>query len=100
MSLTKVQVPPLDPYLYTGPYRLATGPARTGNVTLDVAYGPNGQTEFSSWLWVGVTGNISYIKWDGTTQILTNAIAGMWHRIYSITINTTGTTATGLVWGS
>jgi hypothetical protein len=93
-------VPPLDPNLYTGPFRLVAGPARTGNVTLDTDYGPNGQVEFASWLWVGVTGNVSYVKWDGTTQVLTNAQAGIWHRIYSTRINTTGTTATGLVWGS
>lgn len=100
MTLSTVQIPPLDPYLYTGQFRLATGPARTGNVILGTAYGANGQTEFASWLWVGTTGNISYVKWDGTTQVLPNAIAGMWHRIYSITINSSGTTATGLVWGS
>jgi len=92
--------PPLDPNLYTGPSRLLAGPVRSGNVTLDVKYGTNGQVEYASWLWVGVTGNISYVKWDGTTQVLTNAQAGRWHNIYSIMINTTGTTATGLVWGS
>lgn len=100
MGLNTVQVPPLDPNLYTGDARLIAGPARTGNVTLDTGYGPNGQTEFASHLWVGVSGNVSYVTWYGTTQVLPAVIAGRWHRVYSIKINTTGTTATGLVWGS
>lgn len=100
MSLTTITVPPLDPNLYTGPTRLLSGPVRSGNITLDTAYGSNGLPEFSSWLWVGTAGNISYVKWDGTTQVLTNAAAGRWHNIYSIKINTIGTTASGLVWGS
>lgn len=92
--------PPLDPNLYTGPWRLMSGPVRSGDVTLDTPYGTNGQVEFASWLWVGTTGNISYVKWDGTTQVLNAAQAGRWHNIYSIQINTASTTATGLVWGS
>jgi len=92
--------PPLDPNLYTGPFRLVSGPVRSGNVTLDVDYGPNGQVEFASWLYVGTAGNVSYVKWDGTTQVLTNVSAGIWHNIYSIRINSVGTTALGLVWGS
>lgn len=100
MALKTIQVPALDPNLYTGPTRLMAGPARSGNVTLDTPYGLNGLAEFSSWLWVGTAGNISYVKWDGTTQVLTNATAGIWHNIYSIQINSVGTTALGLVWGS
>jgi hypothetical protein len=95
-----VNVPPLDPNLYTGFQRLLGGPARSGNVTLDTPYGANGFAEFATWLYVGTSGNISYIKWDGTTQVLTNVSAGRWHNIYSIQINSTGTTASGLVWGS
>lgn len=100
MAMQFSNVPPLDPNIYTGPYRLLSGPVRTGDVTLDVPYGTNGFAEFASWLWVGTSGNISYVKWDGTTQVLNNAAAGRWHNIYSIKINTTGTTASGLVWGS
>lgn len=97
MSLTTVLVPPLDPNIYTGSFRLLAGPARTGTVTPGTPYG---NPEFASWLYVGVAGNVSYVKWDGTTQILTNMLAGIWHRMESIMINTAGTTATGLVWGS
>lgn len=100
MTLQTTIIPPLDPNSYTAPFRLIAGPARTGNVTLDTPYGTNGNAEFASWLWVGTTGNITYVKWDGTTQTLNSAIAGMWHRVYSIQVNTTGTTASNLVWGS
>lgn len=100
MAQNLVSTLPLDPNLYTGPWRLLSGPVRSGNVTLDTYYGTNGQVEFATWIYVGVTGNISYIKWDGTTQVLNNVSAGIWHNIYSIGINTTGTSATGLVWGS
>jgi len=92
--------PPLDPNLYTGPTRLMSGPVRSGDVVLDTFYGSGNHVEFASWLWVGASGNISYVKWDGTTQVLNAAQAGRWHNIYSIKINTAGTTATGLVWGS
>lgn len=100
MAVQYLQIPPLDPNLYTGPFRIATGPARTGNITNDVPYGTEGRTEFATWLYVGTTGNISYIKWDGTTQVLTNVAAGRWHNIFSVQVNSSGTTASGLVWGN
>jgi hypothetical protein len=100
MTLQTFLVPPLDPNLFTGPTRLLAGPARTGIVVLDTSYGLNGNAEYASWLYVGTTGNISYVKWDGTTQLLTNVLAGIWHRMESIQINSVGTTASGLVWGS
>jgi hypothetical protein len=88
-------VRPLDPYLFTGPSRLLAGIARTGDVSLDVQYG-----EYARWLYVGTSGNLSYVKWDGTTQVLANLAAGVWHPIFSLKINSSGTGATGLVWGS
>lgn len=100
MAQTIVNVPPLDPNLYTGPWRLLAAPARTGNVTLNTPYGPNGSVEFASRLWCGTAGDVSYVKWDGTTQVLHSAQAGIWHHIYSIQINSSGTAATELVWGS
>jgi hypothetical protein len=65
------------------------------SVVLDIAYG-----EFATWLYVGVTGDVSLIEWDGTTIILTGLAAGVWHPIYSLQINSAGTTATDMVWGS
>ncbi len=93
--LTILNVPPLDPNLKTGPTRIMSGVVRTLNPVLDTQYG-----EFMTWLYVGVTGNVSYVKWDGTTQVLTGLAAGVWHPIYSVMINSSGTTATGIVVGS
>ncbi len=95
MALITVDVKPLDPYIYTGPTRMMSGPVRMRSVTADTAYG-----EFASWLYVGTTGNVSIVEWDGTTIVLNNLLAGVWHNIGSIMINSVGTAATGIVWGS
>lgn len=95
MALNTVSLPPLDPYIFTGPVRELAGVARTIDPVLDTPYG-----EFMRWLYVGVTGNVSYIKWDGTTQVLVGLAAGVWHPIHSISINSSGTTATSIVVGS
>lgn len=100
MALATITIPALDPNLFTGPTRNMSGVARTANVTLDTGYGDNGSVEYMRWLYVGVTGNVSYVKWDGTSQTLVGLAAGVWHPIYSITINTAGTTATNIVVGS
>ncbi len=100
MAVQLVNVPPLDPNGYTGPTRVMAGVGRTGNVVLNTYYGLNGSVEFARWLYVGGTGNLSYTKWDGTDQVLVGLLAGFWHPIYSIRVNSTGTTATNLVWGS
>jgi hypothetical protein len=99
-SLAKVTVPPLDPNAYTGPTRVMSGVARTGTVTLDTPYGTGGNPEFARWLYCGVQGDVSYVKWDGTTQLLTGLAAGVWHPIYSLLVNSGTTTAGGMVWGS
>ena len=100
MAIQLVDVPPLDPNGFTGPTRVMSGIARTGNVTLDSLYGSNGTIEFARWLYIGTSGNVSYVKWDGSSQTLVNMAAGVWHPVYSIKINTSGTTAGSLVWGS
>lgn len=100
MALQTFSIPALDPYGFTGPTRVMAGVARTGDVALDVPYGTGGNAEFARWLYVGVAGNVSYVKWDGTTQVLVGLAAGVWHPIYSIVVNSTGTTATSIVWGS
>ena len=94
MSLPNINIPPFDPNLFTGPTRLITGTGRTGDVVLDTEY------EFATRLYVGTTGDVSYVKWDGTTQVLMGLLGGIWHNILSKSVNTTGTTATDIVWGS
>ena len=100
MAVQLVNVGALDPNAYTGPTRVMAGVARTGNVSLDGYYGANGTVEFARWLYAGVTGDVSYTKWDGTDQTILGLAAGVWHPIYSIRVNTSDTTATNLVWGS
>lgn len=95
MAIRTLDVHPIDPNLKTGPSRIMSGPVRMRDVVLDTAYG-----EFATWLYVGVTGNISIVEWDGTTQVLVGLVAGVWHPIYSIMVNSAGTTATNIVWGS
>ena len=95
MALLTIDVPKLDPFGYTGPVRTMAGIARMGDVTTGTPY-----NEFARWLYVGTTGNVSIIKWDGTTQVLVGMAAGIWHPVYSIGVNTAGTTASNLVWGS
>lgn len=95
MALNIVNVMPLDPYLKTGPSRIMSGPVRIRTATPGTPYG-----EFATWLYVGVTGNVSIIEWDGTSITMTGLAAGVWHPVYSLGVNTVGTTATGILWGS
>lgn len=96
MANQNIQViPKLDGNAYTGPTRIMAGVARTLDVVLDQYY-----DEKMRWLYVGVTGNVSYVKWDGTTQVLVGLAAGVWHPIFSLAINSSGTTATSIVVGS
>lgn len=99
-NLQTANIPALDPNVFTGPARLMSGVGRTGDVTLDTPYGSSGKSEFARWLYVGASGNVSYMKWDGTSQTLVGLAAGVWHPILSLLVNTTGTTATNIVWGS
>lgn len=96
MTLQNIQnVPPLDGNTFTGPTRTMSGVARTLDVSLDSQYG-----EKMRWLYVGVSGNLSYVKWDGTTQVLINIASGVFHPIYSLMVNSSGTSATNIVVGS
>lgn len=100
MAVQLSVIPALDPNAYTGPTRVMSGVARTGNVVLDTYYGANGSVEFARWLYVGTQGDVSYTKWDGTEQTLAGLAAGVWHPIFSMRINSAGTSAADLVWGS
>ncbi len=95
MALNTLDVKPIDPNLKTGPSRIMSGPVRMRAVTPDTAYG-----EFATWLYVGVTGDVSIVEWDGTTIVLTGLAAGVWHPIYSLMVNSSGTTATNIAWAS
>lgn len=93
--LTILNVPKLDPNLKTGPTRIMSGVVRTLTPSADVQYG-----EFMTWLYVGTSGDVSYVKWDGTTETLVGLAAGVWHPIYSVMINSVGTSALNIRVGS
>lgn len=95
MSLRTLDVKPLDPNLKTGPSRLMSGPVRIRSVTPGTPYG-----EFATWLYVGTTGNVSVILWDGSSITINGLAAGVWHPIYTLGVNTAGTTATNILWAS
>ena len=106
MAAPIVIIPPLDPNLYTSQVRALAGPARTGTVTYDTGFTnsttPAGVLEYARWIYVGTTGNLSYVKWDGTTELLPNLAAGLWHPIHCKMVTTVNTTiaAAQLRWGS
>ena len=86
---------PLDPQLVTGPFRLTGPKSRHGVVTPGTPYG-----EFATWLYVGVSGNVNITLWDGTTITMVGLVAGVWHPVYSLGVNSAGTTATNILWAS
>ena len=95
MALGYVNVLPLDPYLKTGPSRIMSGPCRIKAVTPDTPYG-----EFATWLYLGAAGDVNITCWDGTTITIVGLVAGVWHPIYSVNVNSAGTTATNMLWAS
>lgn len=106
MSLPLSFVPPLDPNIYSAQVRVLGGPARTGTIVYDQGFTnsttPPGVQEFSRWIYIGTSGDLAYTKWDGSTELLPNLAAGIWHPIYAVNILTAGTTiaAAQLRWGS
>ena len=91
-----ISVPPFDTGCILNQGRIVSGVIRTGAVTYDVGFG-----EYGRWIYVGTTGTLSYIKYDGTTETLPNLAAGVWHPIYAIQINSASTIAAAqLRWGS
>ena len=100
MALPTVQVPGFDPNLITGPTRALAGPVNFDVITTNTPYGATGVPQYATWLYVGTTGNVSVVRWDGTTVVIPTMAAGVWHRICTKMVNTTGTTASNLLWGN
>ena len=94
MSLNTIKIDPLDPNLFTGPTRMMAGIMGAYPVTPGVPYG-----QFARWLFIGGAGSLSVVNWDGTTALLTNFAPGVWQPQGSIMINSSGTTATGILYG-
>lgn len=100
MPIRPTPIYPLDVNLATGLGRVIGNVVRSGNVVLDVPHGGDLTPEAASWLYVGGAGAVSLVKWDGTTQVYSGLLAGTLYPIASLMVNSTGTTATNLVWGS
>ena len=91
---------PLDVNLSTGIGRIIGHVVRSGTVSVDVPHGGETTPEAASWLYVGGAGAVSVVQWNGNTQVYTGLLAGTLYPIASLMVNSTGTTATNLVWGS
>jgi hypothetical protein len=94
-----IKVNPFDPNNMNAPVRAVSGIVRTGTVTFDTPYAID--NEYARWVYIGTSGDLSYTKQDGTIETLPNLAAGIWHPIWSIQINSSGTTiaANQLRWG-
>lgn len=80
------------------PYNLDTVPAR-GLFAITPADGSGLDTVWGRpirGIYVGVTGNISFIGLDGVTADIPNAAAGAIYQIAMLRVNSSGTTATSL----
>lgn len=88
-------VAPIDGNTFTGPTRTMAGVARFLTPTPDTQYG-----EKMRWIYVGVTGNVAFVDLGGNTVTLIGLAAGVFHPIWSLQINSSGTTATSIVVGS
>lgn len=95
-ELNNLTIPKFDPNtsILTAS-RPVQGIVKARAVSLDADF-----DEYARWLYVGVTGAISYVGWDGTTVVIPSLSAGVFHPIYAKRINTSGTTATNIFWGN
>lgn len=93
MALQTYSVPPFDFGNWTGPTRAVANYARTGTVVPDTAYG-----EVARALYIGGAGTLSLVRPDGVTQAFAAVPVGIILPIYSIMVNSAGTSATNLVW--
>jgi hypothetical protein len=93
MASQQIQsIPPMDGNTFTGPTRTTAGYAKFLSPTSDVEYG-----EKMRGLYVGTTGNVSIQAWDGSTITFVGLAAGVIHPIFSIKINSSGTTASNII---
>lgn len=56
--------------------------------------------QVSRWLLVEDEGTLSYVGMDGVTVNLPALIPGVFHPIYAIKINSSGTSVTSVIWGN
>lgn len=64
-------------------------------VTFDVTF-----EQVSRWILVQDEGALSYVGLDGVTVVLPSLVPGVFHPIFAIKINSSGTSVTSAVWGN
>ena len=82
--------------------RPLAGIVQTGSVTYDADFvDSHGVGIYGRWIYVGTSGDLAYMKYDGTTETLPNLAGGVWHPIAAKRVLTTGSTiaAAQLRWG-
>lgn len=93
MASQQIQtLPPFDGNNFTGPVRAVSGYAKFLTPVLDTEYG-----EKMRGLYVGTTGNVSIETWDGQTVTFIGLVAGVVHPIFSLRINSSGTSASNIL---
>lgn len=102
MSLTTVPIYPFDPNLLTGQIRGLSFPTIQRPLIFDEQYTFNGTLTFARWLYVGQTGNVTFLDWSGVSVTLPNMAAGFWQMATSIMVTSVGTTVPQnmLLWGA
>ena len=81
--------------------RLLCGPIKQGPVTFDQQFGPG---IYGRWIYVSGDGgglDLFYTCWDGSIGQSLSIAGGVWHPIFALQINSSGTTvpANQLRWG-
>lgn len=94
--LVPITVPNFDPLsCIVSPSRPTQGIVIARAATVDVQF-----PQFARWLLCGSPGAVSYIGWDGVTVVIPALASGVFHPIYAIQINSSGTTAGLFMWGN
>lgn len=95
---TIVDTTPFDPMqAITSALRVLAPPTRFAPAVLDTPF-PNG--EVARAICVATSGAVEVVKLDGTAEILPFVEAGKWFAVVCTQVNSAGTAATGVMWGS
>lgn len=90
------ETPPFDPTsVIQQAQRPLAGVIYARAVTFDQRF-----EQVSRWILVEDEGALSYVGLDGVTVVLPTLVPGVFHPIFAIQINSSGTSVTSAVWGN
>lgn len=103
-----IPIPNYDPNLSLEELRSVGTILQSGSVTPSDTNGyttpdANGVNQFTRarFLYLGVSGDVTVVKWDLTTQLYTNVAAGVFHPISTVGVMSTGTSPSlEIIWGN